>query len=96
MCAEKKVLQEMAETMKVEQIAANLGVSPSLVWQVIEGRCQSPKIRRALGIRKEAVDRLAARVSVDRGAAIRAKLAYLGYDTVTEFWEEFLDLMEDV
>jgi hypothetical protein len=95
MCKEREVLQEMRKTMKWNEIGAALGVSGSLAWQVAKGRCQSPKIRRALGIRKEAVDRLAARVSVDRGDSLRALLEKNGYESITEFWHDVPRILDE-
>ena len=90
MCREQVVLQKLAETLTWDAIGRGLGVSGALAWKVAHGQCRSRKVRAALGIRKESVDRLAARVTPEQGRAIREELARRGYDSPTNYWLSFV------
>ena len=96
MCEEQRKLQQMYEGSTWEQVGEALGVSGALARKVALGECRSRKVRAALGIRKESVDRLAARVTLKQGRAIREEMARRGYGSVTDYWLEFMEASNEI
>ena len=75
-----------------EAIGEKYGVSAAMARKIIRGEVKdSPTARKALGIKKRNIDRLAACLTEEDGETIRQFLSdKVGYDSVTDFWRAIL------
>jgi hypothetical protein len=87
-------LEAVVDCGTIAEASRKLGVNPGNIHKAINGK-DVPILRRKLKVvkrrkRRQRVDRMAARLSPEEGQRLRSHLKSLGYESVTDYWLDFL------